>query len=187
MVSWTKWQSENQDLADWRSTADYIESIESSGDVIVTIDTRPFEDDFRFGFVAAPRYYDGDLPQVTPNDVISSPESALRATRFHFVLFVPKMAGGWSVPPGWEFAEFSEMMVFTTGELATDADRIEAWWAVSQQMRPDVAVRTQIAGVSLEESSGVRLFPWAEIATEQAAELGEAELAVALLAEAGTG
>jgi len=181
MLSAVESQYQNRDLADWRSTGEYVESIERLGDVIVTIDTRPFQHEFRFGFVAADRYYNGISPQLTPNDVIADGSLSLEANRYHFVLFVPKMRGGWSVPSTWTTAEFEKMIILTTPDLMTHDARIDAWWTVSEQLRPEVAVRTQIAGAAVETATGTTLYPWSEVAVAEATELGQGQLAVELL------
>jgi hypothetical protein len=177
-------QYENRDLADWKSTGEYVESIERPGDLIVTIDTRPFQQEFRFGFVAADRYYEGSLPYVTPNDVIANGSIALDASRYHFVLFVPKMRGGWSVPDAWLSTEFEKMIILTTPYLATPKARIDTWWTVTEQLRPDVAIRTQIAGAAIEAATATALHPWSEVAVAEATELGQEELAAKLLGTA---
>ena len=181
MFSWTRWQSDTQDLADWRSTASHIRSVERAADVIVTIDTRPFEREFRFGFMAAPRYYRGMLLQITPNDTIKDPSIAASAGRYHFVLFVPKMADGWEVPLSWTAAEFSEMLILTSPPLETTEEHARAWWQLTQLLRPDVAVRTQIAGASLERALGTELYPWVSVVTEQARLMDQSEYAAELM------
>ncbi len=187
MLSTVKTQAQTQALADWRSTAAYIESIEGEGDVIVSIDTRPFFPESMFGFMAAPRYYDGPSTYVSPARAIDHPEWAIDAGRYHFVLFVPKMASGWSIPEGWEFTEFSEMMVFSTPPLPDHQSRMDAWWVLTQQLRADVAIHTQIAAVALESLAGTSLYGWSDVVLEQAAAIGQLGYAEELLAEATDG
>ncbi len=184
MLSTVKTQAETLDLADWRSTAEHIESIEEEGDVIVSIDTRPLSRESKFGFMAAPRYYDGSSTYVSPRRAIEHPDWAIDASRYHFVLFVPKMADGWTVPDGWQEAEFSEMLVLTTGPLATHQARMDAWWVLTRQLRPDVAIHTQIAAAALERYAGTSVHPWSEVALEQAALIGQSDYAAELLAKA---
>jgi len=171
--------------ADWRSTADYIESIDAGEDVIVLIDTRPFQREFRFGFdIARSRYYDGPARDVDPSDVIEDPTTAAAAGRYHFVLFVPKTVPDPTYPSGWTTARFTQMQVITTADLHDDAARVDAWWALTQQLRPDVAVRSQIAGASLQAATGLDLYPWVDVALDQATEIGERAYAEELVASA---
>ncbi|MEE9581468.1 MAG: glycosyltransferase family 39 protein, partial [Acidimicrobiia bacterium] len=187
MVSTVKTQAQTLDLADWRSTADHIEAIEVEGDVIVSIDTRPLSPESKFGFMAAPRYYDGTSTFVSPARAIEHPEWAIEAARYHFVLFVPKMAEGWVVPAGWDFVEFSEMMIFSTPTLSSHEARMDAWWVMTQQLRPDVAIHTQAAAAGLEHLAGTSLYPWEQVVREQAAAIGQLEFAEELLVEATGG
>ncbi|MEE9228001.1 MAG: glycosyltransferase family 39 protein [Acidimicrobiia bacterium] len=181
MLARLKFQSEGLDLADWRSTAEYIESIEAPGDVIISIDTRPFSRETKFGFEAYPRYYDGSSPFFKPEHVISDPTSVMDAGRYHFVLFVPKMAGGWSVPSDWIVADFSEMKIMTTPSLLTNEFRVDAWWILSESLRPDVAITTQIAGGSLAAVMDSTGDPWFEVAREEAALLNQGDYADQLI------
>ena len=173
MLSTVKTQAQTLDLADWRSTADHIEAIEVEGDVIVSIDARPLSRESKFGFMAAPRYYDGTSTFVSPTRAIEHPEWAIDADRYHFVLFVPKMAEGWEVPEGWDFVEFSEMMIFSTPTLPSHEARMDAWWVMTQQMRPDVAIHTQAAAAALEHLAGTSLYPWEQVIRQQAAAIGQ--------------
>jgi len=184
MLSTVKIQAQELDLADWRSTADHIEAIEVGGDVIVSIDTRPLSPESKFGFMAAPRYYDGTSTFVSPTRAIEHPEWAIDADRYHFVLFVPKMAEGWMVPEGWDVVEFSEMMIFSTPTLPSHEARMDAWWVMTHQMRPDVAIHTQAAAAALEHLAGTSLYPWQDVVLEQAAAIGQLDFAEELLAEA---
>ena len=187
MLSTVKIQAQELDLADWRSTADHIEAIEAEGDVIVSIDARPLSPESKFGFMASPRYYDGTSTFVSPTRAIEHPEWAIDADRYHFVLFVPKMAEGWVVPEGWDFVEFSEMMIFSTPILRSHESRMDAWWVMTQQMRPDVAIHTQAAAVALEHLAGTSLYPWEQVVREQAAVIGQLDFAEELLVEATGG
>ena len=184
MLSTVKTQAQTLDLADWRSTAEHIEAIEAEGDVIVSIDTRPLSPESKFGFMAAPRYYDGTSTYVSPTRAIEHPEWAIDAARYHFVLFVPKMAEGWIVPDGWDFVEFSEMMIFSTPVLPSHEARMDAWWVMTQQMRSDVAIHSQAAAAALEHLAGTSLYSWQDVVLEQAAAVGQLGFAEELLAEA---
>ncbi len=176
-------QAQNTYLADWRSTADHIEAVEADDDLIVTIDTRPFKDEFRFSFnIAAGRYYGGSLTHVTPDDLISSPEGALDAGRYHFVLFVPKMKEDWEFGESWVVTRFSGMLVVTTPQLQGPLERLDAWWELTQQLRPDVAIRSQITGAALQSEMGLDAHPWLEIAREEARRLGQTAFAESLIA-----
>lgn len=181
MLAWTLWQLETQDLADWKSVSNYIESIEQSGDVIVSIDARPLSRESKFGFMGVPRYYQGSLRYVSPSRALDHPEWAIDAGRYHFVIFVPKMAPEWAVPDGWDLAEFSEMMVFSTPVLPDHASRMAAWWKMTQQLRPDVAIASQIAGARLEAYAGSQLYAWADVALLEAEEIGQGAYAQELL------
>ena len=188
MLSEVKAQTEGTYLADWRSVADHIEATEVNGDLIVTIDTRPFKEEFRFGFdIAAGRYYDGSLENVTPNDLIRSPELGLDAGHYHFVLFVPRLINDWEFPESWTTTTFSQMRVVSTSELHSPSERIDAWWVLTQQLRADVAVRSQIAGAALESEAGVEMYPWIEIAMGEARRLGQGGFAETLIARITTG
>jgi len=134
--------------------------------------------------MAAPRYYDGTSTFVSPTRAIEHPEWAIDAARYHFVLFVPKMAEGWVVPEGWGFVEFSEMMIFSTPILSDHEERMAAWWVMTQQMRPDVAIHTQAAAAALEHFAGTSLYPWEQVVREQATAIGQLEFAEELLMEA---
>ena len=174
MLSEVEAQTEGTYLADWGSVADHIEAIEANPDLIVTIDTRPFKEEFRFGFdIAASRYYDGSLDYVTPNDLIRFPELGLDAGRYHFVLFVPRLADDWEFPESWTTVIFSQMRVVSTSELRSPSERIDAWWVLTQQLRSDVAVRSQIAGAALESEAGLEIYPWIEVAVQEAGRLGQ--------------
>jgi hypothetical protein len=187
MLSEVKAQTEGTYLADWRSVADHIEAIEANPDLIVTIDTRPFKEEFRFGFdIAAGRYYDGSLDYVTPNDLIRSPERGLDAGRYHFVLFVPRLTEDWEFPESWTTATFSQMRVVSTSELQSPSERIDAWWVLTQQLRSDVAVRSQIAGAALESEAGVEIYPWIEVAMQEARRLGQEGFAETLISRITT-
>ena len=187
MFSEAKAQTEGTYLADWRSVADHIEAIEANPDLIVTIDTRPFKEEFRFGFdIAAGRYYDGSLDYVTPNDLIGSPERGLDAGRYHFVLFVPRLTEDWEFPESWTTATFSQMRVVSTSELQSPSERIDAWWVLTQQLRSDVAVRSQIAGAALESAAGVEIYPWIEVAMQEARRLGQEGFAETLISRITT-
>ena len=182
MFSEAKAQTEGTYLADWRSVADHIEASEVDRDLIVTIDTRPFKEEFRFGFdIAASRYYDGSLNYVTPNDLIRSPGLGLDAGRYHFVLFVPRLTEDWEFPESWTTATFSQMRVVSTSELQSPSERIDAWWVLTQQLRSDVAVRSQIAGAALESEAGVEIYPWIEVAMQEARRLGQEGFAETLI------
>jgi 4-amino-4-deoxy-L-arabinose transferase-like glycosyltransferase len=188
MLSEAVAQTEGTYLADWRSVADHIEAVEILGDLIVTIDTRPFEDDFRFGFtIASDRYYDGSLEYVVPDELIRSPALGLDAGRYHFILFVPRLAETWDFPDSWTISNYSQMLVVSTSDLASPSDRIDAWWELTQQLRPDVAVRSQIAGAALEIAGGVEIYPWIETAMREASRLGEESYAQTLISEIPTG
>ena len=184
MLGAVKTQAQTLDLADWRSTADYIEGIEAEDDVIVSIDARPLSPESKFGFMAAPRYYDGSSTFVSPARAIDHPEWAIDAARYHFVIFVPKMADGWGVPDGWEFTEFSEMMIFSTPVLPDHEARMDAWWTLTQQLRRDVALHSQIAAAGLEDLGGTNLYPWTETVLENAEPIGQLPYAEELLLEA---
>jgi hypothetical protein len=184
MVSAVRVQAQSLDLADWRSTAEHVESIETLGDIIIAIDARPFSRESKFGFVAAPRYYDGTSEYATPQNVTDSPDRAIGANRYHFMIFVPKMASDWRVPSDWLQAEFSEMLILSTPQLHDDADRAEAWWTVSSQLRPDVAIATQIAGIAFAHHVGIDAQEWIDVALDQAAQIGQSDFAKELIDEA---
>jgi len=188
MLSEAKSQTEGTYLADWRSVADHIEAIEVDRDLIVMIDTRPFKDEVRYGFdIAAGRYYGGSLDFVTPNDLIRVPGLGLDAARYHFVLFVPRLIENWEFPESWIVADYSQMRVVTTSEVQSSAERVDAWWVLTQQLRPDVAIRSQIAGAALEAEAGVEKYPWIEVAIREAGELGQEGFAEALIATSPAG
>ncbi len=153
--------------------------------MIVSIDTRPFSAESKFGFRAAPRYYDGTSSYWTPEQIASNPSLAADAYRYHFVLFVPKMVQGWSLPDGWTVSDFSEMKVATSPRLDGPAARVEAWWDLTQSLRPDVAIAAQIAAGSVQDVLGLGLRPFFAVAVESAAALGEDDLAASRIAERG--
>jgi hypothetical protein len=97
------------------------------------------------------------------------------------------MAEGWVVPEGWDFVEFSEMMIFSTPRLPSHEARMDAWWVMTQQLRPDVAIHTQAAAAALEHLAGTSLYPWEQVVREQAAAIGQLDFAEELLAEATGG
>jgi len=176
MASAVKTQAQTLDLADWRGTAEYVESIERPGDVIVSIDTRPFSSESKFGFRAAPRYYDGALDYWSPEKVADQPGRVNSAQRVHFVLFVPKVADDWAFPSDWTIQELSEMMIVTTPELPDVDARNEAWWTLSNTLRSDVSVATLIAGGVVQESMGLEAFPFFETARSRAEAIGQSTL-----------
>ena len=81
-----------------------------------------------------------------------------------------------------EFAEFSEMYVLTTGELESDEGRLNAWWELATLLRHDVAPRTQIVGVALEQAFGFEVYPWTDNVYDQAQAWGQLEFADSLMA-----
>ena len=142
--------------ADWKATGEYIASVEEPGDVILTVDTRPFAHAWRAGFLYARRYYDGATHAVTPNDVIAGDHAALvNSHRLHVVLFVPRLEPDMDPPPGWEIERVSGMVIATSPELTHVDERIQDLQALTMWLRSDVAVRTEIA-VSLAALSAGR-------------------------------
>ena len=167
--------------ADWKSVGHHIAGVEEPGDVVITVDTRPFRPSgFSFGFMAAPRYYQGELPQLRPDDVALIPGNAAEmARRYHFVLFVPRLAPDGKLPPGWDVTEYFGMLILTSPQLTTNSDRDQAWWAAAEYMRGDVSVMTRLAGYSLAQRwfGTVGAQPWKESIMKEADELGLGYLA----------
>ena len=169
--------------SDWPATAAHIEAIESPGDVIVTIDTRPFRPGaWEFGWEARGRYYDGTSSDVRPMDIINGKrDEAVGAGRYHFVLFVPRVSGE-ALPEDWQVVELFGMTIATTPPLASDDERTDAWWVLANYLRPDVAVMTQLAGLSLEnEWTGRPFYDWEGVILEQAEEMNLKDLALSWL------
>lgn len=163
--------------SDWKAVAEHIDGIERDGDVIISIDVRPLRvGAFRFGFMSHPRYYQGPLEHFRPDDIILSSETAVdQASRYHFVLFVPRLTPGVELGEGWTVAEFTGMLVATTPPLGTSDDRLDAWWQLSNFLRLDTSLLTRIAGYALAARTGHDTGRWLDSVREGAAEYGLAD------------
>ncbi len=103
------------------------------------------------------------------------------------MLFVPRLADDWGFPDSWATVTFSQMRVVSTPELQSPSERIDAWWVLTQQLRSDVAVRSQIAGAALESEAAVEIYPWIEVAMREARRLGQEAFAETLIGRITTG
>lgn len=171
--------------SDWGAVGRHVSAVEGPDDSVLVVDTRPFAPAFRFGFMSSPRYYDGDSDVATPRTVIGGDHAAvLEAERVHVVLFVPRLASGAEPPAGWTITNYTGMIVATSPSLSTPEQRIADLAALTEWLRPDVAVETQIALAIAARSAGLTEVSeaLANTALEQAEALGLRPYAEGLLA-----
>ena len=139
-------ESSSQRTADWGSVGAYLQQNAGNDDAVLAIDCRPFAVAFRWGLMSSPRYFRGAAAKLTPESVIDQDRTSLiSADRVHAVLFIPRLANGALPPTGWTVTKYVGMTVVSSPPSQALATRLRDLQALAMWLRPDVAVKTQIA------------------------------------------